>query len=84
MEVTSSDKSGFDEGKGGKNNLKAFAVMLMRDVSGLEESGNNGSEQKQVDFSYVLETKRRTLCGSLTVVDEGRKEVSVSRSGCQE
>lgn len=54
MGVTNSDKSGFDEGKAGKNNLKAFAVILMRDDSGLEWSGTNGNKQKQVNF--VLET----------------------------
>lgn len=30
MEVASSEKSGFDEGKDGKNNLEAFALTLMR------------------------------------------------------
>lgn len=36
MKGTSSEKSRFDEGKGGKNNLEAFAVVLMRDDNGLE------------------------------------------------
>lgn len=30
MNIASSEKSGFDEGKDGKNNLEAFVLTLMR------------------------------------------------------
>lgn len=47
-----------------KTNLEAFAIIRLRDDSGLEQSGSNGSQQKQIYFSYILKTKR-ILCGSL-------------------
>lgn len=68
MEVTSSEKSGFDEGKDKKKtNSEAFAIIQLRDDSGLEQSESNGSEQKHIYFSYILKTKR-ILCGSLTYI----------------